>query len=272
MKELFEKLNLKPNTSIRIDCPICFNRNTFSAFHDGNNILYNCFHADCDTRGVSREKLSKEVFKRKEKIITEKEEEKFFVPPDWESAKFNVDSINYLRKSKSYDAMNLGLADIRYDKKLARTVFLVKDENGNIVDAVGRSINGMKPKWYRYGKSRYPFICGTSKTAIIVEDCASACALSRFSTGIALLGTSLLQKHIDLIKQYDRVGVALDRDATQKATAICDELNLVMNTKFLILEDDIKNMDYDDIKNLVDKVNKKAWGWMNDTNTSSKHL
>ena len=81
-----------------------------------------------------------------------------------------------------------------------------------------------------------------------------------------------MQKHIDIIKKYDKVGVALDRDATKKATKICDELNLIMNTKFLVLEDDIKNMADEDIKNLVDKVNKKAWGWMNDTVTSNKHL
>ena len=180
--------------------------------------------------------------------------------------------INYLTKSNSYLAYYKKRVDIKYDKNLARCVFLIKDEEGNVVDGVGRSLNDMKPKWYRYGNSKYPFVCGDKKTAIIVEDCASACAVSNYATGIALLGTNLLQKHIDIIKKYDKVGVALDRDATKKATKICDELNLIINTKFLVLDEDIKNMADEDIKILVDKVNKKAWGWMNDTVTSNKHL
>jgi DNA primase len=153
-----------------------------------------------------------------------------------------------------------------------RVVFLIRDGK-KVVDAAGRSLDARTPKWYRYGSSRSPFISGTNlSVACVVEDCASACAVSKYATGIALLGTNLLQKHIDIIKKYDKVGVALDRDATKKATKICNELNLIMNTKFLVLEDDIKNMADEDIKILVDKVNSKAWGWMNDTVASNKHL
>ena len=271
MKEFLNDINIEPNTTTRMDCPICHNHNTFSVHNNGSVLLYNCFHIDCNIKGVAREKLSKESFTRK-KFVKKEEDDIFITPTNWNDARFSVDCLNYLTKSNSYLAYYNKYVDIKYDKNLARCVFLIKDEEGNVVDGVGRSLNGIKPKWYRYGNSKYPFVCGDKKTAIIVEDCASACAVSKYATGIALLGTNLLQKHIDIIKKYDKVGVALDRDATKKATKICDELNLIMNTKFLVLEDDIKNMADEDIEILVNKVNKKAWGWMNDTVTSNKHL
>jgi len=93
----------------------------------------------------------------------------------------------------------------------------------------------------------------------------SALTLSKFCTGIALLGTNLLQTHVDVLKQYKRVGIALDKDASKKAVQLVDDLALNMNAKFLLLEEDIKEMLDEDIKKLVDRVNKKAWGWMNDT-------
>ena len=74
-----------------------------------------------------------------------------------------------------------------------------------------------------------------------------------------------MQSHIDVLKQYKKVGVALDKDASKKAIKILDDLALDMNVKFLLLEEDIKEMLDEDIKKLVAKVNNKAWGWMNDT-------
>ena len=49
--------------------------------------------------------------------------------------------------------------------------------------------------------------------AIVFEDCASVCSVydSRLATG------TNLSQHIDVLKQYDRVFVALDKDATDKA-------------------------------------------------------
>jgi hypothetical protein len=61
------------------------------------------------------------------------------------------------------------------------------------------------------------------------------------------------------------VGIALDKDASKKAIKLLDDLALNMNVKFLLLEDDIKGMLDEDVEKLVNKVDKKAWGWMNDT-------
>ena len=154
---------------------------------------------------------------------------------------------------------------MRYDRHTHRAVFLVNKED-KLIDAVGRALyKNKKPKWYRYGNSGYPFVAGKGDTAIIVEDVVSALVLCKYCVGIALLGTNLLQTHIDVLKKYKKVGIALDKDASKKAVKLVDDLSLNLNTKFLLLEEDIKEMIDEDIKKLVDKVDKKAWGWMNDT-------
>ena len=82
-------------------------------------------------------------------------------------------------------AYDHNLADIRYDFKKHRAVFCIKDKTNKIVDAAGRSLlSNVKPKWYRYGRSRQPFICGDNKVAVVVEDCASAASICSFATGV----------------------------------------------------------------------------------------
>ena len=65
-------------------------------------------------------------------------------------------------------------------------------------------------------KQSYPFV-RQRDSAVVVEDCASACSWYIHGVGVALLGTNLLTEHVDILKQYERVFVALDKDATDKA-------------------------------------------------------
>ena len=265
LQNFLKELNLKTNESARIDCPICFNKNTFSAVNDGRQTIYNCFHVDCSIRGKTRSPLSKRLFQEIEK---QKEPEVFYYRNHWEKKvnkykyAFNKDFMNYI---ETYDLQDHLEDTIRYDRQLHRAVFLVNKED-KLIDAVGRTLyKDKKPKWYRYGNSGYPFIAGKGDTAIIVEDVVSALILCKYCVGIALLGTNLLQSHIDVLKNYKKVGIALDKDASKKAIKLLDDLTLNMNVKFLLLEDDIKEMLDEDVEKLVNKVDKKAWGWMNDT-------
>jgi len=264
LQNFLNKLDLKTSESVRIDCPICFNKNTFSAVNNGTQTIYNCFHADCNIKGRTRSPLSKRLFQEAEK---QKEPEIFYYRNHWmaesdELADISIDFIKYIKHWNLQEYKNI----IRYDRHLHRAVFLIYKED-KLIDAVGRTlyIKNKKPKWYRYGNSGYPFIYGKGDTAIIVEDVVSALKLSKFCVGIALLGTNLLQSHIDVIKKYKKVGVALDKDATKKALKLADDLSLNMNVKFLMLDADVKEMLDEDVEKLVSKVDKKAWGWMNDT-------
>jgi len=93
--------------------------------------------------------------------------------------------------------------------------------------------------------------------AILVEDCASACAVSESTVGVALLGTNLLAEHVDILKQYDRVFVALDKDATDKAISMVRTLHSHVPTKLIVLKTDLKNMKRDErddfIRSYIDR-------------------
>jgi len=168
-------------------------------------------------------------------------ESKFVIPDTFVSLSRNLDAELYVKSVNAYDAYLSGRADIRYDFKRNRVAYLVKQGN-NVVDAVGRSIDGRGAKWYRYGNSRYPFLCGAGDTCVIVEDCASACSISNISTGLALLGTNLLDEHIGVVSNYQKIFVALDKDATDKALGMVKILCRHVPTKLMVLQRDLKNL------------------------------
>ena len=56
------------------------------------------------------------------------------------------------------------------------------------------------------------------------------------------MGTSLLDEHIETIKQFKKVYVALDKDATSKAISLVRKLRNYVPTKLIVLNKDIKDM------------------------------
>ena len=156
---------------------------------------------------------------------------------------------NYVKNNNCMNAMEKGLAKIMYDPKKDRVVFLIKEQN-EVISAIGRAITSENyPKWFVYGTKSNPFVCGKHNQAILVEDCASACAVSNIITGIALLGTSLPEEYIPHLKKYDRVFIAFDRDATVKALDLSSKLCYnVNNLQVIMLDEDLKYFDSNQIK------------------------
>ena len=76
--------------------------------------------------------------------------------------------------------------------------------------------------------------------SIRIEDAASACAVSKFGTGVALLGTTLTDEAIQVIKGFDRAVIALDKDASGKAISMARRLNMYLPTTVKFLEQDLK--------------------------------
>lgn len=247
-----ESLDIVPLTKYRSDCPVCAGKNTFSVSDDGMQRLWYCFHADCNVSGRTGVTLTKDyadkAFSRrvnKPAATPVVANVTYEVPDTFVSLSRSLEAELYVKRVHAYDAYLSGLADIRFDFKRNRAVYLVKDRN-KVVDAAGRSLDGRNPKWYRYGTSKHPFICGNHSTALLVEDCASACAVSNVATGIALLGTNLLQEHIDKISHYPSFFVALDKDATDKGIEMVRVLRNYVPTKLIVLRTDLKNMEKDE--------------------------
>ena len=244
-----ESLDFPALTRYRSDCPVCGKKNTFSVSDDGLQRLWYCFHADCNVSGRTGITLTKDhaskMFSKRTEPPPAAAQQSFEIPDTFVSLSRNLNAELYVKRVQSYDAYLAGRADIRYDFKRNRAVYLVKDGN-RVVDAAGRSLDGRNPKWYRYGTSQYPFICGHHSAAVIVEDCASACAISNIVTGVALMGTNLLPQHLDTLSNYANFFVALDKDATDKAIDMVRTLRSIAPTKMIILKHDLKNMKKDE--------------------------
>ena len=245
LKGYVESLTIAPYGRYRSDCPLCGKPNTFSVTDNGFERLWNCFHADCHTKGATGISLTKDNSKQafvKRQVKEEVTKVDFVIPDTFVSLSRNINAENYVKEVQSYDAYLDGMADIRYDFQRDRVVYLVKDGD-KIIDATGRSLTNSKPKWLRYGTSKMPFVCGLSDNLFVVEDCPSACSISNIVTGIALMGTSLLDSHIQVIQNYKKIFVALDRDATRKAVDIVRHLSNYVPTKLVVLKKDLKNME-----------------------------
>ena len=246
LKGYVESLDIQPMGRYRSDCPVCGRPNTFSVTDEGMQRLWFCFHADCNVSGKTGLTLSRDhanlAFKRSQADVpVPRTSNTYELPNTFVSLSRNLDAELYVRSVHAYDAYLSGRADIRYDFKSNRVVYLVKHE-GKVVDAVGRSLDGKGAKWYRYGNSRQPFIVGSGDKCIVLEDCASACAVSASSVGFALLGTNLLDEHIHHLSNYQKIFVALDKDATDKALDMVKILCRKVPTKLMVLDRDLKNL------------------------------
>jgi len=247
LKTFVENLALQPNGRLRMDCPICTKKNTFSVTDNGFERMYNCFYANCDAKGSTQKRLTKDnsriAFKStdvKTRVVAKPTE--FHLPTTFVPLSRSQKAVEYVRSVNSYQAYLDNYVDIMYDVRFDRAVFLVKNK-GRVVDAVGRSLSNQKPKWYRYGSSNFGFIIHRSyEWLYIVEDVPSVCSVSNFVSSLALLGTSILQHHVDTIKKYKKVVVALDKDATSKSCKIARALSQYVDTSVAFLQDDLKNL------------------------------
>ena len=252
IKDFVNDLAIATGGTMRMDCPACGHKGSFSVSDKDGQRLWFCFHADCGTRGATgfriRADSTRNPFARpaESKRTTVVKDTEFEIPDGFVPLSRNEAALSYVRKVNAYSAYLEGRADIRYDVRMNRVVYLVKDGK-RTVDAAGRALTNVKPKWWRYGKSGHPFVCGESnRVGVVLEDCASACSISDFFSGIALLGTNLQDSHIPVLKRYDRLVVALDKDATSKALTMVRTLSSLRPTSLVILEKDVKEMNTDE--------------------------
>tara|TARA_R110002012_G_scaffold93494_1_gene226670 strand:+ start:155 stop:946 length:792 start_codon:yes stop_codon:yes gene_type:complete len=240
--EVIKNIPIHTGQSIRMDCPFCFHNNTLQLTKESGQMKWYCFSASCNAKGVlDTEKTMEDITY----MVNKKKEDKVnWVVPDYFQPGHSTHRVaKYLNENNCIDAYNKGMANIQYDPQAHRAVFLIKDDSHKIIGGVGRAMRAdIVPKWYVYGRKDYPYICGEGDVAVVVEDCASACAVSSNFAGVALMGTSLSDSFIPVIqKKFKEVIVALDRDATTKSYDIAKSLESAkVKTRVAILKDDLK--------------------------------
>ena len=220
--------------------------------------MYNCFYASCDTKGRTGKRLTtsnaKSVIQPPKPTLQPKPKDvPFEIPDTFVPLTRNQKAVDLVRNNHAYSAYLSNDAEIMYDIRQDRVVFLVIDDK-QIVDAVGKSLTNRKPKWYRYGKSNSGFhINSESDSVFVVEDCPSACSIYGYVSSIALLGTTLLQSHINVLKQYKKVVVALDKDATAKAVELSRKISQFVNCSVAFLPEDLKNLKDEERERIIRK-------------------
>ncbi len=248
--KIIQSLQIPSDTDTRMDCPFCYHPNSFIINNTNGKLSWYCFHASCEAKGMFQQEKTMDDIKA---FLSLKKPKKDFTIPKHFTLPIGR-AENYLLRNNCYDAYAKGLAKIRYDVRQDRIVFLINNNN-KITGAIGRAMSRETyPKWYKYSSDeRSPFLCGTSRTAVVVEDCASACAVSRDYTGFALMGTNFLDEYIPYIKKYSKAIIALDRDATTKSFDIANQIGYYIPTEVKILKDDLKYFKPDEIKEMLCK-------------------
>ena len=245
--EFVKDLNIPMDETRRLNCPVCNSYKTFTATNNMGSLVWNCYKISCSLSGTTRVRLSVDDIKSvsaKREVTTDDT----FEMPEYIVPHNNRNNLVSFCERWKLDADELNL---QYDVKDDRVVFPI-EHNGKLVDATGRSLGKLLPKWKRYGNNPLPYTYGCGKVALVVEDCVSACVSnSNIHTGVAILGTSLSEDHKKYLSQFSTAIVALDPDALPKILQFARELrSYTPDVRVLRLKDDLKYRNEEDIYNL----------------------
>ena len=265
-----EDLDLSDGQKHRGKCPECGRSNTFTATNQMGKLVWNCYANSCSLSGAKNIPMSVDEIRKRmkefkidtdDKTVNVKLPEVFSLP-EWVKPYTPYDSdLDDSPKGivdKFCERYGLWAEDLElhYDIKENRIVFPVQDD-GKLVDAVGRAIDdSVVPKWKRYGTYAEGFIRGQHQLAIVVEDVVSACVIETLgATGVAILGTTLNANHIEALRGFKRVIVALDPDAAEKTIAYTKMLKSNgVQALALKLLDDIKYRREEDIAFITNTI------------------
>lgn len=245
--EIIKSLNTPINTSMRYNCPFCGGSNSLGVANRHGKLLWRCFRDSCGVKGKAEVTMTASQLLAK----APPPQTKFILPPHITYVS-NPEALSWLAKWHCTWAISKGYAEVRYDPREHRVVFLIRDKDGEIVDAAGRALHyGGKPKWRKYGNSGLPLIIGKGDTCYLCEDAASACALSHFGAGVALLGTHVSSAIATSLRAFQRCVVCLDPDAKLKALAIQKRVSCYIPTSVVFLQEDPKAYSEAELKELL---------------------
>jgi len=243
----------------RGNCPACGGNNTFTSADIDGVIVYNCYKLGCNIKGKIAVGLTAQQVRAK---LRPDSKPKKADPDTMEIPAYLVSPTsehwNYQHFVRRWGIYNY--PGLMYDVRQERVVFPILYK-GRIIDAVGRAVGQRKiPKWYRYTGAADYFTVGKGETLLIVEDVVSAIVATQYLdniTAMAILGTSLTDRHIQKIGEYTKAVVALDPDAIQKTIEYRREIEAWTDlpTYAIKLSDDIKYRNAEDIEKLREIMN-----------------
>jgi len=231
-----------------LDCPFCGGRKKFTISKIDGKLVWNCYRASCTVKGAHNSGRSISAIKNKlsnTKIPVKRND----IPDILSDVDNHPDVVSYLKSVNSYGAYKDGLIDIRYAPAHNRVLFFTADKQG----AVGRALDNRSPKWWTFGDTSMGIKVGNSKEAVIVEDAASACSVSRIKglTGFALLGTNITTPIKAQLRHLTKVTITLDLDASSKALLLAKKIQPLTEVKVRLTKEDLKWLSGEQIQNLL---------------------
>jgi len=256
--EILSKIRIRDGDSKRMDCPFCGGKYTFTLTRRDGSLIWNCYKASCGVRGATQSDRSLDSIKaRLANLKRDVHNSRIPLPGLTSSIDHHPEAVCYLDRVHSLHAYRKGLADIRYYPKEHRVLFYMNNGAG----CVGRSLySDAKPKWKAFGDTTGIFTCGTGKTGIVVEDAASACAVSVLAdvTGIALLGTNVSPLQKVQLLNYDKLIISLDKDASKKAIMLLRKLEAFVPTTVRFLEEDAKWLSEEELRGIFHESERNS--------------
>jgi hypothetical protein len=238
----------------RTSCPNCGGLNTFSVNRINGVLVWHCFKANCGLKGRHEQGLRLDDL-RNDTIddgaidvsaecikLETKYKGMFFNPLQ------NADCYRFMQRYNLIEPYLQGRADVRYDPRQHRIVFILKWK-GSIYGSIGRRLSYSlnSPKWLVYDRIKgCPFICKGIKEKcrsgnfLLTEDSISSVVSSSVVTSIAILGTIINETILPYLEDYRCVYIALDDDATGKSLKLQHFLSPYIETKILPIKTDIK--------------------------------
>lgn len=258
-------------SSCRLDCYVCGGRNCLSISRMDGWIVYYCFRASCGIRGKVNDDLSIDALRNissstyyssssTSRQLSPSEKRVYEPPIHFTSPLQNSKCYSILRRYNLIDFYTKQPEVIRYDPKLDRLVFILRDYEGVIKGATGRSLSFDNiPRWYIYSRNDgCPFIpmghVQGEAPCILVEDCISACVLYPYIFCIGLLGTAIPDECITYLLPFSRLYIALDDDATRKSLKLQKQLSVYKPTEIIPLKKDIKYFTKDELETLIKEL------------------
>lgn len=247
---IVKDIKVKEDESKRIICPFCFGVNTFTISNKSGDILWNCYKASCNAKGLYKGVgSSASIRNRLEKATEDTTPIRSPIPPILSGIENHKVVMDWLEIHNCLSEAIQKKVTIKYSPKERRILFFYPE----LVGALGRTlIPGHKPKWKQYGDTSGVFIAGFGESAVIVEDCASAVSVSRLenTVGIAISGTNLSTNQKHQLTKYKKVTIALDKDASRKARYLVEQLIPFSDVTTALLEQDLKYLSAAELNNL----------------------
>jgi len=244
----------------RGNCPDCGGRNTLSISNELGELKWFCFKAHCTTKGRSMIKRSVDEILTSIVGLPPTQLTTFELPLHFTAVESNSTATRasmYLRKINMEQ-----FVQIKYDPKLNRLVYLIT-RGKRVIDAIGKSLDGTLPKWWKYGKSGRSFIVKVGEhnhegECVIVEDIPSACIVGAAGySSMALLGTNLTDLDVLDLMVYNSITVALDPDAHSEGIAMADRLSAYTDARAVLIPDDLKYFTPDEVRRILNHKTKE---------------